>query len=83
VNEELHNVLSQVLPSIVISSDAIKLESQTVANAFAQSPNLKINVNPVSPNEIPHVKPGEQKVDARAELLKKMVKVKEEAEQKK
>jgi preprotein translocase subunit SecA len=83
VNEELHNRLSKVLSSIVITHDTTKLPNQTIANAFAQKPNFTINTSPRTPNEVPHVKPEEKLVDARAELLKKMEESKKQAESKK
>jgi preprotein translocase subunit SecA len=83
VNEELHNQLSQVLPAIVVKQDAIKMPNQTIANAFTHVPNLKIDTTPRSPNEIPHIKPEEKLIDARAELLRKMEESKKQSESKK
>jgi preprotein translocase subunit SecA len=83
VNDELHNRLSRVLPSIVVKQDAIRIPNPTIANAFTHTPNLKINTAPRSPNEVPHVKPEEKLIDARAELLRKMEESKKQTESKK
>jgi hypothetical protein len=78
VNEEIHNSLSKILPELTNKSeDSAKLPDQVIANAFNVKPNLRINVQPISPKDAPHVEPEQKQVDAKEALLEKMRQAKE------
>jgi hypothetical protein len=78
INEEIHNSLAKILPEIINKNkDETKLPDQVIANAFNAQPNLKINVQPVSPKDAPYVAPEQKQVDAKEALLEKMRQAKE------
>ncbi|GHU47494.1 hypothetical protein FACS1894218_2010 [Bacilli bacterium] len=77
VHEELHNELTKVLPDIVIPSQT-KLPNQTITNILNTTPNLKINVKPISPKDAPFVQTSQKQTDAKQELLDKIKKAQQE-----
>jgi hypothetical protein len=77
INEELHNVLSSVLPDIVLQP-IISKSSEVIQNAINAKPEFKINVDAKSPKDEPIVANSQKKVDSKKELLEQMQKAQQQ-----
>jgi preprotein translocase subunit SecA len=74
INQELFNSLSSVV-SAALTDNPTKVNE--VDNLLNATPNLKINVEPVSPKDKPHVH-DKNKADAKETLMEKMKQAQQE-----